>query len=113
MVDARTVGRHVAGVAQSDVETLSKDGQIALTIGRGKVGWDQYEDLEDLLTSIEVLRWYPKREAGKPKPINSGTTANDRWLPVQISGGSAGDRSRQYNDFTCVLTMPQNFNQKR
>ena len=84
--------------AQSDTETLSKDGQISLTIGRGQVGWDQYEDLENLLTSIEVLRWYP---------------ASTRWLPVQISGGSSGDRSKQYNDFACTLTMPQNFNQKR
>lgn len=100
-------------IAQSDTETLSKDGQASLTIGRGQVGWDQFEDLEDLLTSIEVLRWYPKREAGKPKLINSGTTAYDRWLPVQISGGSSGDRSKQYNDFACTLTMPQNFNQKR
>ena len=100
-------------IAQSDTETLSKDGQASLTIGRGQVGWDQFEDLEDLLTSIEVLRWYPKREAGKPKLINSGATAYDRWLPVQISGGSSGDRSRQYNDFSCTLIMPQNFNQKR
>ena len=100
-------------IAQSDTETLSKDGQASLTIGRGQVGWDQFEDLEDLLTSIEVLRWYPKREAGKPRLINSGTTAYDRWLPVQISGGSSGDRSKQYNDFACTLTMPQNFNQKR
>ena len=100
-------------IAQSDTETLSKDGQASLTIGRGQVGWDQFEDLEDLLTSIEVLRWYPKREAGKPRLINSGTTAYDRWLPVQISGGSSGDHSKQYNDFACTLTMPQNFNQKR
>ena len=91
-------GTSATNPAQSDTETLSKDGQVSILIGRGQVGWDQYEDLEDLLTSIEVLRWYP---------------ALTRWLPVQISGGSSGDRSRQYNDFACTLTMPQNFNQKR
>ena len=100
-------------IAQSDVETLSKLASVSLSIGRGVVGWDQFEDLEDLSTSIEVLRFFPKRRAGKPSIINSGTTANDRWLPVQISGGSNGDRSKQYNDFSCVLTMPQSFTQTR
>ena len=93
-----TYGFITDDIAQSDTETLSKDGQVSLTIGRGQVGWDQYEDLEDLLTSIEVLRWNPTYQ---------------KWIPVQISGGSSGDRSKQYNDFACTLTMPQNFNQKR
>lgn len=83
---------------QSDVETLSKEALVSLTIGRGMVGWDRFEDLEDLTTSIEVLRY----------DANSAT-----FQPVQISGGSNGDRSKQYNDFSCVLTMPQSFTQIR
>ena len=80
------------------METLSKLAVTSLAIGRGMVGWDQFEDLEDLSASLEVLRWYPTEK---------------HWLPVQISGGSNGDRSKQYNDFSCVLTMPQSFTQKR
>jgi hypothetical protein len=91
-------GSEAPVILQSDVETLSKPCMTSLAIGRGMVGWDQFEDLEDLSTSIEVLRWYP-------------TAA--RWIPVQISGGSNGDRSKQYNDFSCVLTMPQSFTQIR
>lgn len=97
-------GNHADAILQSDTQTLSKLAVTSLVIGRGMVGWDQLEDLEDLSTSLEVLRWYPDPGAG------GGYT---RWLPVQISNGSAGDRSRVYNDFSCVLTMPQSFTQKR
>lgn len=86
------------GLLPSDIETLSKENIISLSIGRGQVGWDMFEDLEDLTTSIEVLMY----------DVGSGT-----FQPVQISNGSAGDRSHVYNDFSCVLTMPQSFTQKR
>ena len=92
------VGNEAPTILQSDVETLSKLAVTSLAIGRGMVGWDQFEDLEDLSASLEVLRWYPTEK---------------HWLPVQISGGSNGDRSKQYNDFSCVLTMPQSFTQIR
>lgn len=87
-----------SNIFESDVETLAVDSITSMGIGRGMVGWDRYEDYEDLLTSIEVMRY---------------DTLTSSFLPVQISGGSSGDRSKQYNDFACTLTMPQNFNQKR
>lgn len=86
------------GLLPSDLETLSKENIISISIGRGQVGWDMFEDLEDLTTSIEVLRY---------------DLVTGMFQPVQISNGSAGDRSRVYNDFSCVLTMPQSFTQKR
>lgn len=98
------VGNHALAILQSDTQTLSKLAVTSLVIGRSMVGWDQFEDMEDLSTSLEVLRWYPG---------GGYTHWISRWLPVQISNGSVGDRSRVYNDFSCVLTMPQSFTQKR
>jgi len=86
------------GLIPSDVETLQKANAVSLAIGRGRVGWDRMEDFEDLTTSIEVLMY----------DIYTGT-----FQPVQISNGSAADRSRTYNDFSCVVTLPESFTQKR
>lgn len=86
------------GLIPSDFETLQKANAVSLAIGKGRVGWDRMEDFEDLTTSIEVLMY----------DIYTGT-----FQPVQISNGSAADRSRTYNDFSCVVTLPESFTQKR
>ena len=87
-----------SGVLQSDLLALQKSNVVSLSIGKGRVGWDRYPDLEDLTTSIEVLMYDITAAA---------------FQPVQVSGGSTADHSRTYNDFSCTITLPESFTQKR
>ena len=86
------------GLLPSDYETLQKANTISLAIGKGRVGWDRMLDFEDLTTSIEVLMY---------------DATYGVFIPVQVSNGSAADRSRTYNDFSCVVTLHETFTQKR
>lgn len=112
----RTVAANVIGkqytstvpeglVNQKDFQILSKKAVKTLSIGIGQVGWDRMYDLLDLITSIDVCA-YSIYEAGDIDRTNN-------WTPVLVSGSASPRRDYNYNDFSCEITFPELFTQKR
>lgn len=112
----RTVAANVIGkqyttivpeglVNQKDFQILSKKAVKTLSIGIGQVGWDRMYDLLDLITSIDVCA-YSIYEAGDVDRTNN-------WTPVLVSGSASPRRDYNYNDFSCEITFPELFTQKR
>lgn len=112
----RTVAANVIGkqytstvpeglVNQKDFQILSKKAVKTLSIGIGQVGWDRMYDLLDLITSIDVCA-YSIYETGDVDRTNN-------WTPVLVSGSASPRRDYNYNDFSCEITFPELFTQKR
>lgn len=112
----RTVAANVIGkqyttivpeglVNQKDFQILSKKAVKTLSIGIGQVGWDRMYDLLDLLTSIDVCAYsiYETRDVDR----------TNNWTPVLVSGSASPRRDYNYNDFSCEITFPELFTQKR
>ena len=94
------------GMYEGDFTTLSKITGRSLQIGKGQVGWDQMPDLLDLMSSIDVVAWDPGNQT--PFQANFGS-----WTPVLVSGGASPRRDYNYNEFSCTITFPELFTQKR
>lgn len=92
-------------VNQKDFQIMNKKATKTLNVGIGQVGWDRMYDLLDLLTSIDVCI-YSIYETGDVDRTNN-------WTPVLVSGGAGVRRDYNYNDFTCDITFPELFTQKR
>ena len=92
-------------VNQKDFQIMAKRATKSLSIGMGQVGWDRMYDLLDLLTSIDVCV-YSIYEAGDIDRTNN-------WTPVLVSGNASPRRDYNYNDFSCEITFPELFTQKR
>lgn len=112
----RTVAANVIGkqyttivpeglVNKKDFQILSKKAVKTLSIGIGQVGWDRMYDLLDLITSIDVCA-YSIYEVGDVVRTNN-------WTPVLVSGSASPRRDYNYNDFSCEITFPELFTQKR
>jgi hypothetical protein len=92
-------------VNQKDFQIMAKRATKSLSIGMGQVGWERMYDLLDLLTSIDVCV-YSIYEAGDIDRTNN-------WTPVLVSGNASPRRDYNYNDFSCEITFPELFTQKR
>lgn len=94
------------GMYEGDFTILQKNTARSLQIGIGQVGWDRMPDLLDLLSSIDVVAWDPIN------PIFFQTNFGS-WTPVLVSGSVSPRRDYNYNDFSCQITFPETFTQKR
>ena len=94
------------GLYEGDFTVLSKATTRTLQIGLSQVGWDRMPDMLDLLSSIDVCAWDQNN-------MTVGQTTFGTWTPVLVSGSLSPRRDYNYNDFTCEVTFPELFTQKR
>ena len=94
------------GMYEGDFIVLSKATTRTLQIGLSQVGWDRMPDMLDLLSSIDVCAWDPDSQYYFQTTFGS-------WTPVLVGGSVSPRRDYNYNDFTCEVTFPELFTQKR
>lgn len=97
---------YAGGLYEGDFTVLSKATTRTLQIGLSQVGWDRMPDMLDLLSSIDVCAWDQNN-------VTVGQTTFGTWTPVLVGGSVSPRRDYNYNDFTCEVTFPELFTQKR
>ena len=95
-----------SGLYEGGFTVLSKATTRTLQIGLSQVGWDRMPDMLDLLSSVDVCAWDQNKQ-------NNWQTTFGTWTPVLAGGSVSPRRDYNYNDFTCEVTFPELFTQKR